>query len=1650
VVLAGCGLDAVVVVEEIQRLAPVVDRIEVIQDVDGDGVHEIIDDDSVLVIDPRGSVDKAIRISFIPGFTPERSALDPAAPDPFLELSGAATLFYPLEIERTYFADDPADTSLAGTATVVTYDLRDDFFDPADPPVNDDTLFSPAELRLHLERLDPGLELARAFFIVPPRAPTGNPTRVFDFVPGLASNLGQKSPIRPQDFPCFDPDAAIPHLEIADCIGDVLAAVDANTIGDTLAERVIPHQQLSLGFAPEAMNFVVSMTPEDFEGVEFRTEGFPFRSFERVRSETPRGLIPDTSYEVHALAQNGLVFVPLFTGTQGVNGAFLIPNYSTQTLEALRAAGFTDRELADDTRFAFRTGPVRITGPAHLGDVGVADAPNGVLPIRVEYASPNDGPPTPENLLVMFSAPGAPPSQTLAYSGVNDVIDQSGIVRSAGVTSMTFTISLPPSDFDAEVPLQVRARDGANAFIGEDRIRFHYDSIIPEIDEGSITITNEHRDGRVEQLCLVADCDLAELSLTVEGGSQVTIEVNATHFASACVDSKRTYCFDDLPIGVPPEVEDGEPEVTVSVTDDQGNESDAVTTNLPLPTCTLPPDKFVAADGRRLKTLLLPDGSPVVFRSDGRRLRSSTWDGSRWNTQTIATLPDDSDAVLHRFGQGFDAVIDQDGQPAVCLVDGAIAAVDGEPTATELTSRGQLQIAKQAEDGTWSVIASRGNVRAIGCSITSFLGTLTFAWVEVNGTVGNPNDSRGRWGQLSSAALGGHVVRDDFRIPAGADGGPADRGLTKNLRIEGVGSRLYFAYQAVKPSSALSAEPGEIVVGFTTGPGAQLLHIARGDGRAPAFAITPSTFEIALVDSFAERLAYFRSPLPSSIGGAFSFSTIFTDPLVPLGIDSDGVTTVPEGMEGFAPASPGPEMALSPDGAEVLVSYPRRAANNSQLQNELFVKRVSLTGGTEDRVLEARVGTNPPLQERIAHSIAVGPKGFHVTFRSPDVNRIVFAQERNQFDFGRRQTGCPELWKQTALAEFESEMNLEFINFSNDPSNPRFAWSNLCPEAAPQLVGPGIDLSFPGLRVLNPDADLPEFDFVGQRENLLRDQFLFSELRTGRGLLKQQENVCIPFQPTALFVGNACDPLSGIPFTVPQESLEAPAIRAAPLPSPVGGAKVACDPAGEPCACDGQLVVEPDGSFACATCAEPTFCLDPDDPACPEGAFWDTERDQCSVCLFSQAHYASSTPGVIPDQVTSNEDVACVVCASSLCSVDPTRGQTDCIASSDGRTCSRCPDGSQLLPCGSDVECTVLGSLDQVRCVDAGAWRGRLGAPTDNRGRVCVKLCESDADCPFGRCVDNGDDEGTCVDGEREVPAGTDLACRPIGCDSCWDNSYCETAADCPLNHECSNDLTGFDPIATPTPICIGRPLISRQSGEHLLESAGSAPGVPEAVAALATLRSEIVRAMTHFRIPTRTGANRPFQLDAALSDIAVRLEPSADPARQGRVIVRIELFNVAAGVFVGPPVNSFVSFSPGNVEIEGVYEPHARPRPAGSTGIDLADVSGRPGDGFVGVGFTLVDANLSADIDVVPGVGIPIGGLFEDTLTRRAGRFSGRFLETIVRILGTPGIPRCVFVSDQGRLALLPRDCGDGTSETEELVKVEGDQIRVVLRRCQ
>ena len=1649
----NCSQNAVVVAQEVRALGQIVDTIEVFGDTNGDGVYS--PQERVFVVDPRSSVDKILRVSFVSPVERGPLAFDPDPDHSFLRFD----VLPPMDVgvNRVYFNDDPTDTDPGGARTqVVTYDLADDLQNP-------NIHFTAAvQVSIALSRIDSTYKPGRFVFLLARDAPaTGVPPRIKHVIPDAPNLAGWGRPISATDFGPGEQLAA------------VLARVDRNLLGVRPDERVSPHQAIKFEFDDPMSNMVVSVVPAgpplEPKGIELAAQTTLFVTpFTEATSDTAIGMAPDTRYEMTALANWSVIHAPIVTGTQNDQGQFLIPNLDDALYAQLRAQGYTDQDLAGETRYSLRTGPFRITAPSHLGNINLTSAPNGMLIGHLQFAAPTDGLQRPATLDVSVAPEGLTRTSTRVGFplGTPDTIKQDGFTRTAGVTVHNVPIQLPTTPFDDLVAIDMLVHGSGGEILGRDSIKAHYDTIAPTIGPG-FDITNTYTDGQLDRFCVTADCDVATFQIQVGGGRIVTLDRSSAQ-VSACTNDKAQYCFTDVSLGLGGDVtEDGEI-ITITATDDQGNVSSPVQTTTS-PRCKLY-DKYISTGGKLSAVASGDDGKPRVLWSDNRNLFFSQPNVSgSFETPKQRVLLSGSTTTIpanHTFGLGIDMMLDPtDRNPIACFIDATI-----ESPGVETSFLGTLHVLKR-QNGTWTELSSIGGVRPLGCSLSTIGNVPVVGWIAA----GSPSGGIPQWGFAQNLPSTASVIP----LPAAADVHRATRDIW-DLDIAGDDTgRLYFAYRTAHPVLGFLGAPGSIIAGYLRGtqshvqivcpagghptPDGCTLSLSTFLGWGPKIVVDEHGLGIAFVSvqdiggfffTPGHRIEVLGADGGPSFGDDIDFSARFrSNPDALSGLTQDGLTAGNTSAPLLVPF--GPIAFLREEGTLFLAAWAR--GDRLGVEDVVVARINPVIGGGTITVVDRRVQTNDKIGERtetVAVSLSSGPTGYQMVYRNPAVGRLAFAAEQETIPAsGAGGTfGCSRAWSTSTIAMDELSLTYQVPGqfFTAECSGVADSIARLF--IRPYTIGQSRNVSLRDERIggqdtLLRDAITPErvVTFSDGTIHVIRDPLI---LQNGRAPSFTQKHVCLPAsqisngEPDFTACGvvptsnpNFFDPpavtqtAQGTPYVSNGGSQPVASIRYTSLTD----AKTHCV---TPSAGGNTLQVLTDSSNP----GSPRYsCVE-----CLRGSWFDPTSSRCKVCSngagLNDFRYNNDAVGQFRFELERNgtngtDQLSCLACPATSPS-DVAKGVMPWLATPNG-SCTRCTEGSVLRTCETDEDCLVFPNA---RCSHSG-WNGRAHQP--NTG-VCTTQCSSDADCldglPAGSatCVPHTEVDPntqvstvthTCERADHgEQITGRNLLCRPIGCDTCWNNDYCTSDADCPANHHCYNGDFGVL-----SPACIARPILSKTFERDILDAAsGIDPaGVAKAKAELQVQRQNLLDTLDAVKIPNyvQSGPFRVVEFDTRVHDISLQSGNGiAGPI--GTVVMHLEFEE--ASFQIDQPLTAFGSTN-GGWSMDFVFAPY------------VALAGQNESDAYSNLGFTLVDVRVHGDIAWIPDVLFSIDD-FATAIKPRLGKLANKFMDSLIAAVGgleadgtgrldRPGIVRCIFAHPDNA-SNLPLQCPSKTkSDGTEIV---------------
>jgi hypothetical protein len=365
------------------------------------------------------------------------------------------------------------------------------------------------------------------------------------------------------------------------------------------------------------------------------------------------------------------------------------------------------------------------------------------------------------------------------------------------------------------------------------------------------------------------------------------------------------------------------------------------------------------------------------------------------------------------------------------------------------------------------------------------------------------------------------------------------------------------------------------------------------------------------------------------------------------------------------------------------------------------------------------------------------------------------------------------------------------------------------------------------------------------------------------------------------------------------------------------------------------------------------------------------------------------------------------------------------VMSADLSACTRCDDGSHLVHCLGDDDCTLFNDGYGYRCATDN-WNGRRYSPGTS---VCVPRCASDGDCALGGHCDlsdgnhDGTPDGVCRDASgNERPAGTTLACRPIGCDICWQNDYCDSDSDCPAKHHCSGATKAN------APLCVLRPLLSKKAVKLVTQLD------PDAGPLLDGVRDRLTGIVSSVSMPAiiNSGGHKLTQFATHITDARVYVGSNRTNTQlQGTVVLHLDFGQTRIEV-EGLPIDDQVD----SWSAEVIFEPHVQEGSGGDYSI---------------VGLDLVDVTSELSVKLLGFIPIEVGDQIAGTLRQRLAPFAGPLVSAVLTTLGSRGLARCMFVSDKpDDNADLPAFCPlDNAWEPAQMSWAENTVLRVTLRAC-
>jgi hypothetical protein len=1348
-----CSGSGVYVSEELESASAFIERIELLPR-------------GGLVADPRATEDKRVRVSFL--LPVQRSSIS-------LSQFSASTLVRTVTLTRVTY--DDGSTSTAGTCRSIELDLADDLYDPSI------TIPIPVTISWDASRIrfapDPGqtpptapTEPLQFAFDLSVSGPTGNPPRIVRFGFPAEPNPAQPGWGRPVELSDLE---AIGGTDALDRVGRSFV------LGDTATSRVRPHASLEMQFDRPMVAALTSLSPLDIEGFDpVSDSALPLLSpLTKVRSRTPRGLLPDTVYRLTVISRDTGAFLPLHSASQDASGHFLMPRYSDAVVSAAMANGLTREQLYADVDYTFRTGPMRVEAPLHAEELGAPRLPSGMIAVRVEIVDPPS--PVPDRVEVAIRntngtlrASGSMPYPSGWSTGT---LTQAGQTRA--VRRRTLSLSLP-TNLEETDTITITARAGTT-FVADDAIDVRLDMVAPRLNVSQVTITNEDgADDNLDRVCVSGlSRDVMSVGIAIEGGMTHRFDADAFHCERQS-DDTRTCCESSVGVGLPPGQDETTTRAQITVTDTAGNVSAPVTVTS-TPSCPQPPMHLVRAGsmGRAAMSESPSTGLPEIVYLTGRDVRMARWTGDRWDDFRIYRVENDYGGEI-RMGVTLGMAHAPDGAPFVCVQHGIRYGSEGEDrmVGTQLLLRGAGPRPTSANEFTVREIGA--SARLTGCSVVS----------------------------VPSGTDRGAIVAFSER----GDGTGADR------------SSLVIAY--VRDSGAISIER-------PTGlERVRQTSIARdASGRVHLAFVYGSGPDGSGVLSYMMRETNGTWGAPVMVHDGYSVFGVW--PIVRL--DTSGVpwvavetfdrsmvgvyrrnTSVSTGWRTYflesVGASSGRNRAGLAGADDVLLGRAFDLA--SDRAGGVWLAYAELTGTQRVIARHFRAGA-PSTMEVVDH--AGGPATVAIAVGSGG-RRWVLSDERRA-PSGRRAslhlfddaTGLvvqrdPDEMPYPTCASYHQTRRVQAsalrLEYPDAPSEPLIDFDAQQADDVYGLIGSVI-----GERQNRVQISGVEIETFGTQQSALPDLVRDVALRIGRGALRYQSHVCVPEHLSSDLRVDACevhheDASEPGPtrFAFPVQVERAPIRGVAIVPGAISATVLqtwAEMPEEEACRGEREFLSYEDGQYRCIQCAEPP----------PEGRgtlFYYAAFNACLVCPSG-----ALTP--VPRPILDSTTFACRSCADANAAVEPFEsGESRFAPSPDQAQCVRCSPGTIPRPCSDDSDCGPDG---------AAYVCGALPGIASDGERACVarRACIDDSSCPSGSsCVLDdaeceGDDcpracrtdDGLAVAGPstRGGSADTiDFLCSPIGCHRCWDHDYCRSDDECPANHRCMNRADGSFDLAHPQP----------------------------------------------------------------------------------------------------------------------------------------------------------------------------------------------------------------------------------------------------------
>ena len=1350
---AGAGGGGVFDPDQVERAASFIDRVSVMPA-------------GGLVADPRVSSNKQILIEFL--WPVQRSSV--RLSDFSIE---ALNRTMPI-VSLSY--DLPGDTSTTGLCGRIWLDLADSVYDPAiTAPLPVTIRWNAAGVRLapsaNGEPPPPvPTEPLALLFVLSVQGPTGLPPRIVRF--GFPQEPNPPQPGWGRAVELSDL-SALGGTDALDRVGRSFV------LGTAIADRIRPHAPLEMELDRPMSVALVDVTPDDTEGVRFRSDNvglvFPFT---RLSSRTAVGMLPDTEYSIAVLSQDLRGFLPLSSGTQDITGHFLMPRYSDALVQQAQAEGLPLHYLYGDVDYTFRTSPVRVGAPLHEAIVGPSTLSEGRLAVAVQWATlATSSSPDRATVEVFSTLSGARvASGSTGFIGwAPRTLSQGGRTREVLEQRITTTPAFPDGS-EADYRVLTTIRDASGTLLGDDEVTIRVDRRAPDFSAADVTVTNRTgSDERLDRVCVGVPRDIESFSVQVtDGRSDVFVMEDEDCTVHPADGNRWMCCIDGIRLGYAEGVDEVRPEITIRATDRAGNTSTAVRVSS-TPECGQPPaESIYVADGVGQPLVGVrpgTDDADYFFTQWGALFRAH-WAGGAWTYSLVFGAP-----AGEGLGARADLAYGPDGRPTLCVQHGVYA----EGWDAEL-SQGRTEVLRalvadprRAED--WQRV-DVGPSLLFGCLVVMGRGRDAGPSVACAGRAPGSSDPL-QWDQSVPLVT---FVRDSGarateRVPVRGSGVARDLAID----FDPTSGRLHAIWRqsAQRQGWGLiqysQRQPGGSWSTPTYPNGAVYLNGVSPEVRVDA----NGSLWVAWVSHDYNSIILER--LDGSSWRFVGMSSVY--PRI--------------GRWGGDPANGlaiGQPFDLRPD--ETGAMWLAHGGGEGR-DPEVVVRRYARDGSVTRDVLDTAGGN-------LFMSLAVGPGGHRRLVwderRDPDGGRadVHLYDDANGLILHRDPAlgplaSCDPHWfRRGSLTH--AQASLGFRGAGNILQSPeqighdRFA---LISDLLPSRVLPA------SLQVLGRSG----LEVLGDDPTLLDDVLDGVTLARGRVPLRYQTSVCVPDSTGPQHV-DACDfgrsgwglltyVTGGHPWAQPERRAATPvAIRAGVVLEASVAATYESMPDDSVCRGPGEMLYR-----ASATEIRCIRCELPEEPAGAGQIFYHPGFDACLVC-------SGDGETEIPRPITSTTTFRCDTCASAS---DPAllAGEMSWDIIPASHSCARCAAGSVPRECGSDVDCP-----------DGMPVCGRYPGLGDG-ARVCMRgaMCTGDSDCPAG---------STCTERMCRLPDGAalprssdDFSCVPIGCISCWQQAACESHDDCPANHHCMNQgdgTFGSIPISSdraiyPTPVCLPRPV---------------------------------------------------------------------------------------------------------------------------------------------------------------------------------------------------------------------------------------------------